>query len=197
MLAQLAASVIGKPSNIGLIPIASAMPAITGEKTITCAILLISSLMNMDKIVIITTKTNPSLPPKPASHLPRLSIRPAFSSAPASAIPPPNNNRIPHAIFVVSFHSRMRLPLPSMPAGAMKSAVAPIIAIIVSSSLIRSSALIRSLVIHSNAVAQKMTNTLFSAFFIGPSSSIFRLMICLVEMSDFNLFGYNHFVIVI
>ena len=81
-----------------------------------------------------------------------LSISPAFSSAPANAIPPPNNNNIPHAILVVSFHSRMRPPLSFMPDGAINSAVAPIIAIMVSSSLITLIVLIRSLVIHSNAI---------------------------------------------
>ena len=65
--AQLAASVIGIPSNSGFIPIASANDETTGAKTITCATLLITSLIKSETTVITNTNKNP-LPENCASQ---------------------------------------------------------------------------------------------------------------------------------
>src|SRR5678809_1031542 len=53
MLAQLAANVIAMPSTNGFMPTESARLQTTGEKTITCAILLITSLIKSEMMVTI------------------------------------------------------------------------------------------------------------------------------------------------
>ena len=60
--AQLAASVIGIPSSTGFMWSASAMPAMTGANTITCATLLITSLKNIE-ISAIRNMSNSRLVP--------------------------------------------------------------------------------------------------------------------------------------
>ncbi len=81
-------------------------------------------------------------------------------------------------------HSSIFLLFDDTPEGEINNAVAPIIAIMVSSSLINPVALIISFVIHKNAVEQKIINTLFSATSNGPSSSILVLINSFVESSD-------------
>ena len=67
MPAQLAASVIGIPNKRGFIPMASANAETTGAKTITCATLLITSLMKSETVTTTSTNKNP-LPENCASH---------------------------------------------------------------------------------------------------------------------------------
>ncbi len=61
MDAALAAMAIGKPSRIGSICSASANAANTGAITITCAVLLISSLRKIEMITIISISVNPPI----------------------------------------------------------------------------------------------------------------------------------------
>ena len=57
--AQLAASVIGIPNKSGFIPMASANAETTGANTITCATLLITSLMKSKTVTTTSTKIKP------------------------------------------------------------------------------------------------------------------------------------------
>src|SRR5688572_19561262 len=168
------------------------MPLITGVNTITCAILLITSLMKSDTKVITSTSTKPPSE-NPATQSPSNWINPAFCKAEASAMPPPNNNKIPQAILDVSPHSSNFLPvlLSGPPAGQINNAVAPIIAIIVSSSGIPSG----PLNIHSSAVQPNMIDTLISCVLMRPSFANSSLMSRRVCGSELSLFGYKKRVI--
>ncbi len=57
--AQLAAKVIGLPSKRGFIFSAIASEATTGAKTITCATLLITSLIKIERMTTIRTRRKP------------------------------------------------------------------------------------------------------------------------------------------
>ncbi len=136
MEAQLAARVMGMPNIKGLTPIASAMPVTTGANTITWATLLITSLIKIDSTATATMSKSKELPENPANHFPSIPIRPAFSNAVASVMPPPNSNKIPQAIFEVSAQTKI-LPADSFefPEGTMNINKAPNTAIMLSSSL--------------------------------------------------------------
>ena len=64
--AQLAPNVMGMPNNYGLICKASEMPATTGANTITCAMLLMISLIKMETMVTVKTSSKILVPAKPA-----------------------------------------------------------------------------------------------------------------------------------
>ena len=62
MEAQLAARVMGIPNSTGFICKASAIPAITGANTITCATLLMISLRKIEKSAIKNISRNKFVP---------------------------------------------------------------------------------------------------------------------------------------
>jgi hypothetical protein len=68
MLAQLAARVIANPSIKGFAPIASEIPAITGEKNNHLGNITHQLTDKIDISATITINTNPPFPPKPAIH---------------------------------------------------------------------------------------------------------------------------------
>ena len=90
--ATLAAKAMGTPNNKGLMCRASAIEETTGANTMTCATLLITSLIKID--VMVTNKTSKKILLENCdNHMPSFSINPAFSRPLARLIPPPKSNK--------------------------------------------------------------------------------------------------------